>query len=58
MIIDTTKESGGGILTNILHQEMTATRVFLNERGNVMNISSYKYQWSLLRLFLDWRTID
>jgi hypothetical protein len=32
--------------------------MFLNERGYIMNISSYEYQWPLLRLFLDWRTIN
>jgi len=43
MIIHTAEKRGGGIFTDVFHQQMTATRMFLNERGYVMNISSYQY---------------
>jgi hypothetical protein len=53
VVIDTTKEGGRRILANILHKQMSSSRVFLNEVGDIMDKSSNDDQGTLKRLFPD-----
>ena len=43
VIVNATKERSRGIFTNVLHEQMATTRVFINECGDVMNKARNKY---------------
>ena len=53
VIVDTAEESSRRIPSDILREQMTATRVLIHERRNVMNKASNDNQRPLLRLLQD-----
>jgi len=52
MIIDTTEESGCRILANVLDQEMTTSRMFVEEIRDIVDETGNNNKRSLLSLLL------
>jgi hypothetical protein len=54
MIVDATKEGCRRVLANHLDDQVRASRVLVNEIGNIMDEAGNDDQGSLQSLFLDW----
>ncbi len=54
MVVDTTEERCCTILADHLRNEVTATRMLIDERGDVVDEASDNDQGTLHRLLLDW----
>lgn len=54
VVVDTTKERSRPILANHLRNQVTATRMLIHERRDVVDEASNDDQGALHGLFLDW----
>lgn len=55
VFVNSTEECRGSISTNLLCQEMAATRVLVEERAHIVNESGNENQGAGLRLLLEAR---
>ena len=53
MVINTSEEGSSRVLANVLAHEMTSTRMFILERGYIVNETSDENKRASLGLFLD-----
>lgn len=54
MLVETTQESGGGVLANIRRKWATTTRVLVYEGRQIVDKTSDENERASLGLFLDW----
>ena len=57
VIVDTTEECSRSVLADVLGEEMTATRVFFEERGNVVDETGDNDEGTLDALLLVWKKV-
>ena len=54
VVINTTEESRGSVLADVLGEEMAASGVLVQEGRDIVDEAGYKDEWALSRLLLDY----
>ena len=54
VVVNTTEEGRCRVLADVLDEQVAATRVLVEERGNIVDEAGNEDEWALLRLLLDY----
>lgn len=57
VVVNASKECCGSILANHLDDEMSTSRMFLNESRNIVNETRNENERTFGSLFLDWKIV-